>query len=126
MQRRVVGRGARDVEVLAADHAERRLGQLARDSGVAYDEREPERLGEQRVAGEDPDRLAVALPGRRLAAPLLVVVERRQVVVDEREGVDELERAAGREREPPARAPAASAVARQITGRTRLPPARSE
>ena len=37
VQRRLVGRGARDVEVLAADHAERRLGQLARDGGVSYD-----------------------------------------------------------------------------------------
>ena len=94
VQRRLVGRGAGDVEVLAADHAERRLRELARDMRRVVRRREPERLGEQRVAGEDPDRLAVVLPRRRLPAALLVVVERRQVVVDERERVHELERAA--------------------------------
>src|SRR5215218_2656542 len=34
---------------------------------------------------------------RRAATPLVVVVERREVVVDEREGVDELERRRGRQ-----------------------------
>ena len=61
-------------------------------------EREPDRLDDERVAGEDRRRLAVGRPDARLAAPLLVVVERRQVVVDEREGVDELDRGGGGER----------------------------
>ena len=49
-------------------------------------------------SGWTADRLPVLLPRRRLPAPLLVVVERRQVVVHEREGVHELERAPRRER----------------------------
>ena len=69
-----------------------------RDARVAR-ERERERLGEERVAGEDRRRLAVGRPDARLAAPLGVVVERRQVVVDEREGVHELDR--GRRRQRP-------------------------
>jgi len=51
--------------------------------GVAYDVASRERLREQRVAREDAGRLAEALPRGGLPAPLLVVVERRQVVVDE-------------------------------------------
>ena len=47
-----------DVEVLPADHSQRRLGQLAGDLGCRIDEREPERLCEERVAGEQAGRLA--------------------------------------------------------------------
>ena len=97
------------------------MRELARDARRGVREREPEGLGEERVAREDADRLAVVRPRRRPAAALCVVVERRQVVVDERERVDELERAAARQAASGS-APAASAVARQITGRTRLPP----
>ena len=68
------------------------------DPGVGYDEREPERLGEQRVAGEERDALAERDVRARPAAALVVVVERRQVVVDERERVHELERRGGRQR----------------------------
>src|SRR5207248_10424018 len=53
-------------------------------------EREPERLRQKRVAGEDALRVAEARPGAGATAPLGVVVERRQVVVDERERMDEL------------------------------------
>src|SRR6476646_1211616 len=84
------------VEVLAADHSERGLGQLARDSRRLVACREPEGLREQGVAGEDADALAELLPRGGLTAPLLVVVHRRQVVVDERERVDELDRERGR------------------------------
>ncbi len=80
------------VEVLAADHPERRLGELARDRRRLVARGEPDRLREQRVAGEDADALPELLPRRGVAAPLLVVVHRRQVVVDERERVDELDR----------------------------------
>ena len=80
------------VEVLAADHAERRLRELARHRRRLVRRREAERLREQRVAGEQRLPLAVRGPDARLAAALGVVVERGQVVVDEREVVDELER----------------------------------
>ena len=60
-----------------------------------------ERLGLQAVAGEDRDAVAVDDVQRRPAAPQRVVVHRRQVVVDERVGVDELERARGGQRAAP-------------------------
>ena len=92
VQRRDVGGVARDVAVLAADHAERRLGELAGDGRRRVREREPEGLRQQRVAGEERRRLAEGDVRARPAAALVVVVERRQVVVDEREGVHELDR----------------------------------
>ncbi len=91
MQRRLVRRGAGDVEVLAADHPERRLRELPAHVRRRVREREPERLGEQRVAGEQRDTLSVGDVRARAAAALVVVVHRGQVVVDERERVDELE-----------------------------------
>ena len=116
---------AGDVEVLAADHAEGRVGDLARDGRRRIAQREAEGLGEQRVAGEDGDVLAEADVRARLPAPEVVVVERRQVVVHEAEGVHELERAAGGRSSTGSR-PSASPVARQSTGRMRFPPPRSE
>ena len=53
-----------------------------------------ERLGVEPVAGEDRDVLAELHVGGRLAAAQVVVVHRRQVVVDQRVGVDQLDRAA--------------------------------
>ena len=50
------------------------------------------RLGVERVAGEDRDVLAEGDVAGRAAAAQLVVVHRRQVVVDQRVGVDQLER----------------------------------
>ena len=81
-----------DVAVLAADHPERRLDELARDPGVVVGEREPHRLGEQRVAGEQRHAFPECDVRARPAAALGIVVQRRQVVVHEREGVHELER----------------------------------
>ena len=49
-----------DVEVLPADHAERRVGELPRDGRRRVAQREPEGLGEERVAGEDGNVLAEA------------------------------------------------------------------
>src|SRR5581483_9834945 len=86
------------VEVLAADHPERRLRQLARDVRALVAAGEAERLREEGVACEHRGPLAVDGPYARLAAPLVVVVERRQVVVDEREVVHELDRERGRHR----------------------------
>jgi hypothetical protein len=83
--------GARDVEVLAADHPERRPASSAPSSGGRTRAR-AERLREQRVAGEERDALAEGDVRARPPAALVVVVERGQVVVDERERVDELER----------------------------------
>ena len=50
-----------------------------------------ERLGQQAVTDEDRLPLAEADVGGRAAAPQVVVVHRRQVVVDERVGVNQLE-----------------------------------
>ena len=68
------------------------LYQLTGDEGCRVRERKPHRLGEQRVAGEDRRRLVELRPGARASTPDLVVVEGRQVVVDEREVVHELDR----------------------------------
>ena len=51
--------------------------------------------GEEAVAGQDRDVLPEDDVGRRSAPPQLVVVHRRQVVVDQRVGVDELDRGRG-------------------------------
>ena len=68
----------RDVDVLAADHAERRVDELARYVGSVIAQREPDRLTEQRVAGEDRDGLAELRVTARLATAQVVVVERRR------------------------------------------------
>ena len=61
-------------------------------------EHEAERLDEQGVAREKRDALAERLVRARTPAALVVVVEGRKVVVDERERVDELERTGCRQR----------------------------
>ena len=98
MQLLEVGVVTRDVAVLAADHAERRVHELARDLVRVVREREAYGLREERVAGEERDALAERNVGARPPAALVVVVERGQVVVDERERVDELERRGGGQR----------------------------
>ena len=75
--------------------------ELARDVVRVVREREAERLGEERVAREERDALAERDVRARPTAPLVVVVERGKVVVDERERVHELER--GRRRAAPRR-----------------------
>ena len=101
-----------EVDRLAADHAGGAGGggdhadrlQLARDDGrmrVVRLARQPgERLGEEAVADEDRLALAEADVRRRPSAAQVVVVHRRQVVVDQRVGVNQLERTGRRHGEP--------------------------
>src|SRR6185503_1454800 len=83
--------------VLAADHPERRLDELPRDERRRIGQRQSDRLGKERIPGENRGRLVVLRPRARPPASELVVVERGQVVVDEREVVDELDRGTGRQ-----------------------------
>ncbi len=102
-------------------------------AGLARQQRE--RLGLQPVAGENRDAVAVDDVQRRPSAPQRVVVHRRQVVVDQRVGVDQLDRARGRQREIGCRGASAhrasrcrataSAAASASIGRSRLPPAKT-
>ena len=62
-----------------------------------------ERLGVQAVARQDRDALAVDDVQRRPAAAQRVVVHRRQVVVDQRVGVNQLDGAGGGQGEADAR-----------------------
>jgi hypothetical protein len=71
-----------------------------------------ERFGQERIADQDRRALPVHLVARRPPAAEVVVVHRRQVVVDQRIGVDELERA--RERQGAGRR-----HARDLAGRER-------
>ena len=87
-----LGGVAGDVAVLARDHSDRRVDEVAGDLDALVRERELVRLREERVAGEQGDAFSERDVRARTAAPLVVVVQRRKVVVDEREGVDELER----------------------------------
>src|SRR5205823_11099476 len=92
VQRGEIGLAAGDVEVLAADHAERRLDELARHIRRRVRQSEPERLREQRVASQDPHALPALRPRAGPPAPPLVVVQRGETVVDAREVVDERQR----------------------------------
>ena len=62
------------------------------DLGRLVAQREPQRLREERVSGEERGTLAERDPCALAAATLDVVVHRGQVVVDQREGVHELDR----------------------------------
>jgi hypothetical protein len=85
----------------------------------AREEAEGER--QQRVAGEDRERLAVDLVAGRPAAAQVVVVHRGQVVVDEAVGVDALDGGRG-ESGVGVAAAVVRAEARTSVGRRRLPP----
>ena len=54
-----------------------------------------ERERQQRVARQDRHGFAEDFMAGELAAAVVVIIERRQIVVDQRVGVDELERAGG-------------------------------
>ena len=64
-------------------------------SGGSHLAASPNASAEERVAGEERHGLSEGDVDARPTPPLVVVVERRQVVVDERERVDELERGRG-------------------------------
>ena len=81
-----------------------------------------ERQGVEAVAGEHRRRFVKRLVDGRLAAPQVVVVHARQIVVDQRIDVDRLDRRAGAKRALGRRS---RTVARRRTvssGRSRLPP----
>ena len=122
VQRRLVGRGAGDVEVLAADHPERRAARArARRAACRTTSRAgTPRRGARRPRGCRRPRRTASTSTAARAAP-----RRCRATAGRRARARTCARA--RARSPPASAssgsaPAASAVARQITGRTRLPP----
>ncbi len=78
------------------------------------------RQGQQRVAGQDGGRLAVDLVTRGPAAAQVVVVHRRQIVVNQRIGVDHFH-GAGRGQRGLGRPWHASAASNTSIGRSRLP-----
>ncbi len=122
VQRHLVGRRARDVEVLAADHPERRLRELARDvrrRRTTSRAGTPPRAARRRRGSRSPRRTVSTSSGCPRRSSSSSSAGRSSCTS---ENVCTSSSAhAGRERVPRL-APAASAVARQITGRTRLPP----
>ena len=83
--------------VLTSDHSERRVDDFAGDPRRLVAERKSHRLTQERVAGKDGNGLAEARVAAWLAAAQVVVVERRQIVVNQRKGMDELKRTRARE-----------------------------
>ena len=117
---------ALDVVDLPGDHpaqSARGARELADQPRVAGACQHVEGVGQQGVAGEYRHRLAEDLMRGRAAAAQIVVVERRQIVVDQRVGVDHLQRA-GHRQSLGSRPATARAASRQSTGRMRLPPAK--
>ena len=81
------------------------------------------RQREQRIAGQDRHRVAEDLVIGQLAAAVVVVIERGQIVVNQRIGVDQLQRAGrGHDARRSRRRPCAPPRCRE-SGRMRLPPA---
>jgi len=74
---------------------------------------------------EDRDAFAEHFVIRQLAAAIIVVVHRRQIVVDERVGVNALD-GAGQWQGVFRRSAASFCAAKESAGRIRLPPAKSE
>ena len=82
------------------------------------------RQREQRIARQNRHGVAEDFVAGELAAAVIVVIERRQIVVDQRISVDQFERAGGREvRGARLLARTARAASRHRMGRMRLPPA---
>ena len=106
-----------EVDRLPAGHAARarRRPRASRTrapaSGIALRAEHGERQRLQRVAGEQRRRLAERDVAGRLAAAQRVVVHARQVVVDERIGVDQLDRGGRRHRRSAGSASATSPAA---------------
>ena len=78
---------------------------------------------EQRVAGQNRHGIAENFVVGELAAAVIVVIERRQIVVDQRVGVDQFQRAGRRASRHPATSETARAASMHRMGRMRLPPA---
>ena len=81
----------------------------SRERAVDGEHFERERL--QSIAGEDRGRLVELPVRRRAAAPQIVVVHRRQIVVHERVGVDQLDGGGDAHRAPSSAAPTSSPLA---------------
>ncbi len=89
-----------DIHELTADHAVHagRRGELAGGGqelagfGCLLGQEQAERLGEEAIAGQDRHVLAERLVAGETATPEVVVVHGRKVVVDQRVGVDQLDR----------------------------------
>ena len=106
-----------------------RIFRAARPGSRGLGRQQRERFGQQSVAGQDRHALAVDDVVRRPAAPQRIVIHRRKVVVDERVGMDELDRTGRRQR----RRDRLFGIARcagdgfgsreRRMGRSRLPPA---
>ena len=118
---------------LSADHAIHRAGG-ARD---LFDDAHPRLrrtlqprqhfvgLGLQRIAGENRDRLAKRFVACGTPAAQVVIVERGQVVMDQRVGVQHLQRRAQFFDFRRQRSRDHAAGSMQRTGRSRLPPAKT-
>ena len=107
------------VAVASSAAAARSLSRL----GLLVGEQVAEGLRVEPVAGEDRDVLAVLDVAGGTATAEVVVVHRRQVVVDEAVGVDQLQRG-GQRQQLGWTSSRASAVVSARTGWIRLPPAR--
>ena len=97
----------RDVEHLAADHAgeARGAGEARAERGARVGARVRARIGQdlegdrlQRVACENRGRFVEGAVGRRPAAAQIVVVHRRQIVMNQGIGVQALDRGRGADR----------------------------
>ena len=119
---------------LAADHAAHgaggggQFGDHARPGdrrGTSFELREHlEGESEQRIAGEDGHGFAEDLVAGELAAAVVVVVERGEIVVDQRVGVDQFERAGGGDDAGGIVGDGCARLRWQRMGRMRLPPAK--
>ena len=72
------------------------ISRFLRSSGASSLGQHLKSQREQRVAGQNGHGIAEHLVIGELAAAVIVVIERRQIVVDQRVGVDEFQRAGGR------------------------------
>ena len=81
------------------------------------------RQRQQRIARQNRHRVAENFVTRRTAAAQIVIIERGQIVVDQRIGMDQLERRKRPIRCPSGASETASAAAIASSGRMRLPPA---
>jgi hypothetical protein len=115
VERHCARQGRLEVDGLAADHAgwargvgddatrvqlaHRQFASIDRQGRRGLPRQKCERFGEQTVAGEDGHAFAEDDVSRRSPAPQRVVVHGREIVVDERVGVDQFDGARGRQRQ---------------------------